>query len=280
MSHDEPTDQSPRPALDGAAATVDIERVRAALAGVAAWTQVDRVPETGSTNADLAAAAHAGAPGGRVLVTEHQTAGRGRFARRWETPRGTSIGMSVLVRSARPVSDWGWLSLLTGVAVADGIERATGATPGRVQLKWPNDVLLDGRKVCGILSERVEGVAGLPAAAIIGMGLNISMADHELPVATATSLLLAGLPTDRDAVIVEILRRLAELLRQWERHGDVRDSYARRCASIGRDLRVMESPESVLMGRGVDVDDQGRLVVQLTDGTRRRFAAGDVHHLR
>lgn len=258
----------------------DVERIRAQLASTPAWTRVDWVPETGSTNADLAAAAHDGAPSGRVLITEHQTAGRGRFARRWETPRGTSLGMSVLVRSPRPASDWGWLSLLTGVAVADGIERATGAAPGRVQLKWPNDVLIDARKVCGILSERVEGSHGLPAAAIIGMGLNVSMADDQLPVPTATSLRLAGLSDDKDAVVVAILVRLAELLRQWERHGDVRDSYARRCASIGRDLRVMESPDSVLVGRGVDVDDEGRLVVQLTNGTRRAFAAGDVHHLR
>lgn len=257
-----------------------IEPIRESLASSPTWTRLDWVQQTGSTNADLATAAHEGAASGRVLIAEHQTAGRGRFARRWETPMGTSLGMSVLVRSARPASDWGWLSLLTGIAVADGIERATGAAPGRVQLKWPNDVLIDNRKVCGILCERVEGGPGLPAAAIIGMGLNVSMADHELPVPTATSLRLAGLPDDKDAVVVAILSRLGDLLRQWERHGDVRDAYVRRCASIGRDLRVMESADSVLPGRGVDVDEHGGLVVQLTDGTRRAFAAGDVHHLR
>lgn len=264
----------------------DVDAIRAGLAGNPVWSRIDWVRETGSTNADLADAARAGSPGGRVLVTEHQTAGRGRFARRWETPLGTSIGCSVLLRTARPASDWGWLSLLAGMAVADAIEAATGldreaSASARVQLKWPNDVLIDGRKVCGILAERVEPSSpGELPAAIVGMGINIAMSDDELPVPTATSLRVAGLPERTDDLLIALLHRFGVLFGEWERFGDVRDAYRRRCASIGRELRVMESPDSVLFGRGVDVDAAGRLVVRLADGTERAFAAGDVHHLR
>ncbi len=236
------------------------------------------MPETGSTNADLADAARHGAQVGRVLVAEHQTAGRGRFDRRWASPRGASLSVSLLVRPARPMQEWAWLSILIGMAVTDAIIAATGASEGRVSLKWPNDVLVDDLKACGILSERVETPDG--PAAVVGIGINTHLGADELPVTTATSLLLAGFDVDKDVVVAGLLASMGGLLDLWEAGGDVRAAYRARCASIGRRLRVVIDPETSLTGVGADIDPQGRLVVELDDGSTRAFAAGDVVHLR
>lgn len=256
---------------------LDLARLRSLLAPVALWREVRWVPSTGSTNADLAALARTTAETGTVLVSEEQTAGRGRFERRWETPAGAAVAYSVLLRPTRPPQDWGWLSLLAGVAVATGIERATGAAPGRVELKWPNDVLVDGRKVCGILSERIDSPHG--AAAVVGMGLNLSLSQDELPVPTATSLALAGLPVDKAEVLGAILTEFARLFEGWERRGELHDDYEQRCDSIGRPLRVMLDSTTTVHGMGERVDEFGRLVVR-TDQGLQAFSAGDVFHLR
>jgi len=248
------------------------------LRHVPLWREVRCVPATGSTNADLAARARSTDDDGGVLFSEEQTAGRGRFERRWESPAGASVSFSLLVRPTRPALDWGWLSLLAGMAVATGIEKATAARPGVVQLKWPNDVLLDGRKVCGILSERVEQPGCRPAA-VVGVGINISLDEHELPVPQATSLRLAGLPQDKTAVLGAVLAEFARLYELWERDGQVHDEYQRRCASVGAPLRVMVDESTSVLGTGESVDGFGRLVVRTAQGVQA-FSAGDVFHLR
>ncbi|MEL4358679.1 MULTISPECIES: biotin--[acetyl-CoA-carboxylase] ligase [unclassified Luteococcus] len=257
---------------------VDQDLLSRLLSGVSLWKEVRCVPTTGSTNADLTELARNGTADGIVLVSEEQTAGRGRFQRRWETPAGAAVAFSLLVRPSRPAQDWGWLSLLAGMAVATGIERATEAQPGRVELKWPNDVLIDGRKVCGILSERVESDGG-SAAAVVGVGINVSLDEAELPVPHATSLRLAGLSEDKAAVLAAIFTEFARLYELWERDGQVHDEYAERCASIGAALRVMVDEHTNVLGTGDSVDQWGRLVVRTADGLQA-FSAGDVFHLR
>lgn len=261
-----------------ASQAVDSALLSELLSGVKLWKQVRCVPTTGSTNADLAERARNGTDDGLILVSEEQTAGRGRFDRRWETPAGASVAFSLLLRPSRPALDWGWLSLLAGMAVATGIERATEAAPGRVELKWPNDVLIDGRKVCGILSERIELGNG-PAAAVVGVGINFSLDESELPVPTATSLRLAGLERDKSTVLAAVFTEFARLYELWERDGEVHDEYAARCASIGVPLRVMVDEQTNVLGTGEAVDQWGRLVVRTPQGMQA-FSAGDVFHLR
>jgi BirA family biotin operon repressor/biotin-[acetyl-CoA-carboxylase] ligase len=240
------------------------------------WTLVSTVATTGSTNADLAAAARAGAGSGQVLVSDHQSTGRGRFTRVWEAPPGTSLAISALLRppSDVPASRWLWLPLLTGLAVADGIRAATGV---RADVKWPNDVLIDGRKVCGILAERVDGEAG--AAAIIGMGVNTTLAADQLPVPTATSLELAGAEVHPGEVAAAILEALGEWYLRWLGGSDLRVDYAARCSSVGRTVRVLLSATESVTGEATGVDANGCLLVEV-DGLQRAFAAGDVSHLR
>src|SRR5947207_10649635 len=144
------------------------------------WTDIRVEPETGSTNADVLAAAKQGAPEGLVVVAERQTAGRGRFDRRWESPPRAGLTLSVLLR---PVRISGWLPLLAGVALVETVRRL-----GEVDavLKWPNDLLVDERKCAGILAESAGD------AVAVGIGLNVTLREPELPVPDATSLQLAG----------------------------------------------------------------------------------------
>lgn len=232
---------------------------------------VQKVAETASTNADVAVAARAGAAEGAVIVADHQTAGRGRLNRTWETPAGSGLAVSILVRPAGLAADqWPWIPLMAGVAVADAI-RGLGLEP---RLKWPNDVEVDGRKLAGLLVERVETVDG--PAAVIGIGLNVAMSADQLPIPTATSLALLGLDVSRDDVLDAVLSALGE---QYDRlladPAVVRADYLEACGTVGSAVQVSLPDGTILEGRATDVDTHGRLVV---DG--QAVTAGDVIHVR
>jgi BirA family biotin operon repressor/biotin-[acetyl-CoA-carboxylase] ligase len=246
----------------------------------ALWHQLDVVAETGSTNADLAVRARAGEAAGAVLITDFQSAGRGRLGRSWTAPPGTSIAMSVLVHPHDVESSrWTWLPLLAGLAVVEALRRAAEA---HAVLKWPNDVLVDGRKLCGILAERVETPSG--PACVIGMGLNVHLSEDQLPVPTATSLAVLN-PSrvmGRNPLVTTILRAFAALFSEWERSDDdsaFAVSYVKRCDTIGRRVRVTLAGDRVVEGVAEAIDRDGRLVVRTGSGTET-LGAGDVVHLR
>ena len=253
------------------------------------WREVDVVAECPSTNAELARRARAGAEAGTVLVADHQTAGRGRLDRTWVTPPGAALTFSVLLAPDRvPVARWPWLPLLVGIAVAEGVRRVAEVD---CNLKWPNDVLVgdpstgsgQGRKLAGILVERVERPSG--AVAVVGVGLNVSQGADELPVDTATSLALEGAATtDRTVVLREVLRSLEALFVQWQADlGDANrglvDSYVRRCGTLGRAVRVILPGGEQVLGVATGIDTEGRLEVRTPEG-RRILGAGDVVHVR
>ena len=245
----------------------------AALAEVLpGWARVEVVEEVGSTNAVVAARAREGAAEGLVVVAEHQRAGQGRLGRTWESPRYAGLTFSVLLHP--PVADrrWPWLPLLTGIAVVEGLA-ALGCPAAR--LKWPNDVLLDGLKVAGILAERVDTPRG--AAAVLGVGVNVAQTRGELPVPTATSLARAGATVDRTVLLRVLVERLHEQYGAW-RAGSPGDRDLALCDTLGREVRV-ELPRGVLVGTAADVDADGALVVA-AGGRRTAVTAGDVVHLR
>lgn len=244
------------------------------------WRAVDVVAETGSTNADLADRARSGEPSGAVLVTDFQSAGKGRQGRVWTAPPGSSIAMSILVRpnDVEP-RRWSWLPLLAGLAVADGVQGVTGVPTG---LKWPNDVQVEGRKISGILAERVETPDG--PACVIGMGINVHLSADELPVPTATSVALVapGRPQSRQQLIQAVLQAFEIIFNQWESAVDDTafvSAYASRCVTIGRRVRVVLAAESTVEGVAEGIDHDGRLLVNTMAG-RRIFSAGDIEHLR
>ena len=260
---------------------LDSDRLRAELLQPGAlWRTLDVVSQTGSTNADLAARARAGAESGTVLITDFQSAGRGRLGRTWTAPPGTSIAMSVLVHPHDvATARWTWLPLLAGVAVVEALRRAAEA---HAVLKWPNDVLVEGRKICGILAERVDTPSG--PACVVGMGLNVHLTEEELPVPTATSLAVLN-PSrvmGRNPLVTTILRAFAAIYSQWETTDDddlFAVSYVKRCDTIGRRVRVSLAGDRVVEGEAEAIDRAGRLVVRTGSG-RETFGAGDVVHLR
>ncbi len=254
-------------------AFIDADALGLAVAG-GLWQGVDVVATTGSTNADLAGLSREGAPAGLVLASGHQSAGRGRLARRWEAPPDTSIACSALVAPRRPMPEWGWLPLLVGMAVTDGVRAATGLD---ARLKWPNDVLVNDRKLCGILCESV-GDADTPRA-VLGFGLNVSLRADQLPVPTATSTRLEGSDVSATAILAAVLRSLETWFVAWDGGADVVAEYRRRCDTIGRDVVVRIAGGDPVTGRAVGVDAGGGIVVDTGSG-ERTFVAGDVEHLR
>lgn len=248
---------------------------RALVDGRGPWTDVRVVARTTSTNADVAALARAGAPSGLVLVAETQTAGRGRLDRSWTAPSRSGLTFSVLLRPPDlPPARWGWLPLLTGLAVAEAVGRVADVT---ATVKWPNDVLVGERKLAGILAERVGD------AVVIGVGLNVSLREDELPVPQATSVALAGgTVTDRDTVLRGVLRAIGARYVAWAAAADdaaLRTDYLAVSATVGRDVRVVLPGERELMGSAADVDADGRLVLDTGDGMQV-VGAGDVVHVR
>jgi BirA family biotin operon repressor/biotin-[acetyl-CoA-carboxylase] ligase len=264
------------------------------LAGSLLYTGIQVIERTGSTNADLLAAARSGAPAGTVLAAEEQIAGRGRLDRSWQSQPGASLTFSVLLRpSGVPVSSRGWLPLLAGVATVSALRAQTGL---EVSLKWPNDVLAGAAggaaatagtrggagKLAGILTEQAGD------AVVVGIGLNVNATESELPAGPATSLWLAGAgDPDRQAILVALLNELEGWYLRWSggpRPGDadacgLRASYLQWCATIGRDVRVEMPGGKLLTGRASDVDGAGRLIVAAEDGVHA-ISAGDVVHVR
>lgn len=253
---------------------VDAAALRGALDS--RWQRIDVIAEIGSTNAELLA--DADAPDRSVLVAEHQTSGRGRLDRAWTSPPGAGLTFSVLVRPTPPIPTWGWLPLLAGVALRDAVAATTGVP---VVLKWPNDLLYEPTelKLAGILAQ----TSG--PAVVIGIGLNVSMSEDELPVGTATSLALCGADVDRTRLLVEILIRLDDWLHRWSEADGVAstaglaDAYREACATLGRRVSVSTTSGTVVVGVAQDLDPDGRLVLDV-DGESHAIGAGDVEHLR
>jgi BirA family biotin operon repressor/biotin-[acetyl-CoA-carboxylase] ligase len=236
------------------------------------WSE-EVLDEAPSTNAVVADRARSGAGVGRVGVAEHQTAGRGRLDRTWETPARSALTVSVLLTPRAPASDWPWLPLLTGYAAALALRRL-GAPAA---LKWPNDVLLEDRKLAGILTERIELPSG--PAVVVGIGINVGMTADELPLETATSLAVEGYDVDRTELLSTLLERLRTEYDAFERGelGALRTAYAGACATVGREVRVDLPTGSTLTGEATGIDEGGRLLVAGPDGVVP-VSAGDVVH--
>lgn len=233
--------------------------------------RLEVLARTGSTNAVVAERARAGEPAGLVVVAEQQTAGRGRLDRTWVSPPRAGLTLSVLLRPsllARPLPPgrWPWVPLFAGLAVATAVREQAEL---KAVLKWPNDVLVDGRKLCGVLAEVVA-----PDAVVVGVGLNVTTRADELPHEGATSLELAGAAvTDRDTLLRAVLRALGSAIAAPEQ--EAADRYRALCATVGQRVRVELPGRPPVEGEATGVDDDGCLVV---DGVAH--SAGDVVHVR
>ncbi|MEX3517785.1 biotin--[acetyl-CoA-carboxylase] ligase [Corynebacterium camporealensis] len=236
---------------------LDIAHLRHALA--LEFPRIDHVRETGSTNADLLNDA---APLNRaVLFADVQTSARGRLGRSWSAPADAQLITSVILLP-ESVEHLGTLPLAAGLAVTDTVDGAV--------LKWPNDVLYDGKKLCGILAERAGD-----GRIVLGIGLNVSLTREQLPVSHATSLLLEGHSTDRTVVAESLLRNLSTRLDQWESQSpELLDDYRAVCSTLGQQVRL-EAPGGDIVGRADGIGEDGSINVG-----GKFYYAGDITHLR
>jgi len=278
---------------------LDLERIRTALADD--FTTIDFVEKTGSTNTDLMQATNVA--DGTVLLADEQLSGKGRLGRTWTAPAGSQVIFSVLLLP-ESLEHLGTLPLAAGLAVTDSIE-------GTV-LKWPNDVHIDGNKLCGILAEagpvgqafkaapkteltKVEvgkaevnkaevnkaevnkavGGAAPSARVVVGMGINVTLTREDLPIEKATSLALEGRDTDRTELAITVLKNLRRRIVQWENQDPqlLRD-YRAVCSSLGQEVRL-ETPSGDVTGHVDEIGEDGRIMV-----AGEYYSAGDVTHLR
>ncbi|ROS76365.1 BirA family biotin operon repressor/biotin-[acetyl-CoA-carboxylase] ligase [Curtobacterium sp. PhB130] len=262
----------------------------------------DLRPTTGSTNADLLDAAPT-LSDGSVVVTLDQTAGRGRLDRTWTAPAGQTLAASLLVRAPLDDRDRGWLPLVAGAAMRDAVRAALEPVPddvpdqapddvpdaadtsraSRTTVKWPNDVLVDGRKICGILCQ-----VAADGSVVVGAGVNLTIPEADLPTPTSTSLLASGATGDAgtlaDAVLSAFWTGVREAVVALAGGGAaaeaVRSHVRAGCGTIGARVRLELPDGSVVEADATGIDDEGRITIRDQDGSTRGVAVGDVTHLR
>ena len=233
--------------------------------------------EIESTNAEAKSLAGSGAPEGTVVIAECQSAGRGRLGRRWTSPAGKGLLFSVVLRPGVPMSDAYLLTLVAAAAAAEGIEAAADV---RVQIKWPNDLLIGDRKVGGILME-VAGEQDEVEWVVVGIGVNVNTEYSELPVAlrrTATSLkMVTGGAIDRSDLLAHLLlsleRRYADAVDKG--FDSALQAFRERDYLLKRSVSV-QTHEGQITGQASGIDERGALLVDMGQRQIRRFHSGDV----
>ncbi|MFS0715947.1 biotin--[acetyl-CoA-carboxylase] ligase [Arthrobacter sp. 1P04PC] len=281
-----------RPPLDRAALTDPAFLAGNGLAGVSV------VDSTGSTNTDLLRGVTvdpAAYPDLSVMTAEHQSAARGRLDRHWEAPARSSISVSIVLRPVNadgrplPTDSYSWLSLLGALALREALLETAGIP---AELKWPNDVLVRGKKIAGILAQLGPMGDGTVPPVILGTGLNVTLTDAELPVPTATSVLLENPRTvDRTELLKSYLSRFCTLYRGFcNADGDPSAGLAGGPAlhkrvehvltTLGKQVRAQLPGDHEIIGHASRLDEYGSLLVVDEHGREHVVTAGDVVHLR
>lgn len=234
--------------------------------------------ETVSTNGDAFRLAEEDALEGTVVLADSQSSGKGRMGRVWSSPAGVNLYCSVILRPGIMPFEAPQLTFLSAVAVARGIELVTGLSP---QIKWPNDVLIGGRKVAGLLNE-MSAETDAVNFVVLGIGVNLNMTAEQFPPDLrhpATSLLLeGGHPVARAHFAAVMLGELDRLYGAFRAHGfgPVREEWQQRCNAYGRELAVSDGGAEVVRGIFAGIDGYGALLVARDNGSIERILSGDV----
>ena len=250
---------------------LDHALLRAAFAGLRLGHPLIYFPALDSTHSHAAELARTGAAEGTLVTTDDQTAGRGRIGRAWKSLPGHQLALSLVLRPSFPPH---FLVMASALAVAGAIETVAGLAPA---IKWPNDVLVDGRKVCGILIETSPGVA------ILGIGLNVNgslAGDAELASRATTLAEAAGHQLAREDLAIALIRHLDTLYASLASGGTtarerVRDAWRKRLVTLGRRVSIRQSGAEIT-GTAEDVDAGGALLLRRDDGALQTITWGDV----
>ena len=236
--------------------------------------------ETGSTNMDLLSSG-ASLPEFSVLVTDYQSSGRGRLDRGWEASKGSSLMASILLKPKFTHPEgFGWLSLLAALAIKDVTQELLPAE--EVKVKWPNDVLVNGKKLSGILAEASKDLDFV----VVGFGINLTQKPEELPVPTATSLAMFGVTEiTKDAYLFSILKNLQDHYQKLVASAGSAEKAGllfeiqKASGTIGKEVEISYPDGRLEVGLAVGIDQAGRLRV-LRDGLEVAISAADIQHLR
>lgn len=256
-----------------------VTEIEAGLATARFGRPVEAHESIGSTNERAKELARTGAPEGLLVTAEQQTAGKGRLGRPWQTPAGSALALSLLLRPLIPPALAPRLTLVAAVAVAEAVRTETGLEVG---IKWPNDLQFAGRKLCGILTE-MEAEIEQVRFVVLGIGLNVNQVEFPPELReTATSLRLAGAggaPLSRLPLLQALLARLELrydqfLAGEWPA---LLEAWRALSVTLGRQVRVLPaSGAPAWEGEAVDVDEEGALLVRRPDGVIERVIAGEV----
>ena len=257
--------------MDETTRPLDVAALEAALAGLTLGRPLIYHPAIASTNTEAMALARQGATEGTLVTTDEQTSGRGRLGRVWQSLPNEQLALSFVLHPAFPPH---FLVMASALAVAEAIEAPTGLRP---EIKWPNDVLIAGRKVCGILIETSERIA------VLGIGLNVNgslAGDPELAARATTLADALGHPTAREPLFIELIQRLDGLYATLKMGGEqtrrqIRTAWRERLATIGKQVTIQQIGRAIT-GVARDVDESGALIVETYEGRRETINWGDV----
>lgn len=216
---------------------------------------------------------------GTVVIANEQTGGRGRRGRSFESPKDTGIYMSALVRPDLPPAEALNFTAFVAVAICEGIEAATGLKPG---IKWTNDIVLGGKKVCGILTEMaIEGESGLLQYIITGIGINVNQSEEDFPEdirhIAGSLAMAAGEPVRRGRLAAELTNALDRMYEAWiHGGGDYLERYRAACLTTGKEVRLIRASGAVEDAFAERVDDDFGLIVRHPDGRREKVTSGEV----
>ena len=250
----------PSPPLDPALISEKISR----------YWRVSVVEVTGSTQDDLSQSVKKDATlSGSVLIANFQSSGRGRLDRRFSAPPSSALTLSFYLTPHLDREEWSFLPLLTGLSAITSLKKLDSDL--RVSLKWPNDLLVNGRKLGGILAEAT------PDGVVIGIGVNVAMAQDQLPIKDATSLLLEDFAClDRNLIAVELLNAFHDLYERWQAGEDMRHLYRENCETLGLTIAAKSPNGSTATGKAIDISRTGELILE----SGLRVSVGDIVHLR
>ena len=236
---------------------------------VSSYWRVSVVELTESTQDDLTQRAQESkAQQGDVLVANFQSKGRGRLDRTFSAPPGSALLFSLYVEPKRERESWGILTLIAGISICDLLNTLLDKP---VTLKWPNDLLIGEKKVSGLIAQAT------PKGVVIGVGINVAMSQEQLPISTATSLLLEGSAhLDRNEICARALLALEENLKRFDAGEDFVELYTQLSSTVGKQVRVELPGGRVIESMAQGVDPTGALI--LADGSH--ISVGDVIHLR